>query len=282
MKFMQKPARHALALALACSTIAAAPQAFACAGDGTQLLGSICIVSYVRGCPSGFFPADGRTLTIQQYSALFSLIGATFGGNGSTNFMLPNLNGRVPVGTGPATSISGAAPTSAVALGQLRGAEGVTLTAAQSGVPAHVHPATFTATTGNVQATIPAQTGSGLQMNAAVTTAALSAGGEVSTPVNNNGYWLAGRSGSGSGPYTKTQPGSGTTATLNGISASVDATNLRPTTPAQTITIQAVNGGSVTVNPNTGANAAAATPTLPPQLGLTYCIAWSGLYPSFD
>jgi microcystin-dependent protein len=56
--------------------------------------------------PSGWALCDGQLLTISQYSALFALLGTQFGGNGSTNFALPNLQSRVPVhmGTGPGLS----------------------------------------------------------------------------------------------------------------------------------------------------------------------------------
>jgi microcystin-dependent protein len=50
--------------------------------------------------PVDWLPCDGRTLMVQQYNALFALLGTTYGGNGSTNFMLPNLCGRVPLGVG--------------------------------------------------------------------------------------------------------------------------------------------------------------------------------------
>jgi microcystin-dependent protein len=49
--------------------------------------------------PSGWLPCDGRTLTIQQYNALYSLLGIQFGGDGRTTFKLPDLRGRVPLGT---------------------------------------------------------------------------------------------------------------------------------------------------------------------------------------
>jgi len=43
-------------------------------------------------CPPGTAPADGRTLPVAQYRALFAQIGNTFGGDGKTNFAVPNLN----------------------------------------------------------------------------------------------------------------------------------------------------------------------------------------------
>ena len=47
--------------------------------------------------PVGWLSCEGQTLTINQYQALYALIGITYGGNGSTNFMLPNLNGASPL-----------------------------------------------------------------------------------------------------------------------------------------------------------------------------------------
>ncbi|MBV8752756.1 MAG: tail fiber protein [Hyphomicrobiales bacterium] len=51
-------------------------------------------------CPAGWTSANGQILPIEQYQALFSLYGTSFGGNGVSTFALPNLNGRVPVGSG--------------------------------------------------------------------------------------------------------------------------------------------------------------------------------------
>jgi microcystin-dependent protein len=51
-------------------------------------------------CPSGWLPADGRLMPIPQNPALFSLLGTTYGGNGASNFALPDLRGRAPLGTG--------------------------------------------------------------------------------------------------------------------------------------------------------------------------------------
>ncbi len=81
--------------------------------------------------PVGWLPCDGRLLDIAEYDTLFALIGTTYGGNGSTNFALPNLMGVAALG-------EGAGPTlSSYALGQTGGAEGVTLAGAH--LPAHTH-----------------------------------------------------------------------------------------------------------------------------------------------
>jgi microcystin-dependent protein len=50
--------------------------------------------------PYGWMPCNGQLLPINQYSALFSLLGTSFGGNGTSTFGLPNLQGTVPVGQG--------------------------------------------------------------------------------------------------------------------------------------------------------------------------------------
>jgi microcystin-dependent protein len=55
--------------------------------------------------PGGWMPADGRLLPINQFSALFSVIGTTYGGNGTTDFALPNLIGRVAIGADAANTL---------------------------------------------------------------------------------------------------------------------------------------------------------------------------------
>lgn len=50
--------------------------------------------------PEGWLPCDGRQLQINQYQALYALLGNAYGGNGTTTFNLPNLVGRVPTGAG--------------------------------------------------------------------------------------------------------------------------------------------------------------------------------------
>ena len=50
--------------------------------------------------PRDWAPCDGRLIPISQNTALFSLLGTTYGGNGRTNFALPDLRGRVPISQG--------------------------------------------------------------------------------------------------------------------------------------------------------------------------------------
>ena len=64
-----------------------------------QYLGEIKICSF-NFAPKGWAFCEGQLLLINQNSALFSLLGTTFGGNGTTNFALPDLRGRMVIGTG--------------------------------------------------------------------------------------------------------------------------------------------------------------------------------------
>ena len=81
--------------------------------------------------PRGWAFCDGQLLSISQNTALFSILGTTFGGNGQTTFGLPDLRGRVPMhpGSGPGLS--------ARFLGEQGGVESVTLLATQ--MPPHNH-----------------------------------------------------------------------------------------------------------------------------------------------
>ena len=81
--------------------------------------------------PRGWAMCNGQQLPISSNTALFSLLGTTFGGNGQTTFGLPDLRGRVPVHPGAGPGLS------AYTAGQSGGAESVTLVAGQ--MPPHNH-----------------------------------------------------------------------------------------------------------------------------------------------
>lgn len=82
--------------------------------------------------PRGFALCNGQLLPINQNQALFALLGTFYGGNGTTTFALPNMQGRVPISFG-SSAVSGN-----VSLGQVGGVEAVTLTTAT--LPTHNHP----------------------------------------------------------------------------------------------------------------------------------------------
>ncbi len=81
--------------------------------------------------PKNFAFCDGRLMGIAQNTALFSILGTTYGGNGTTTFALPDLRGRVAVGTG--TPPGG----QTWSLGEAQGTNTVTLT--QENLAAHTH-----------------------------------------------------------------------------------------------------------------------------------------------
>jgi microcystin-dependent protein len=81
--------------------------------------------------PRGWAFCDGQILSIAQNTALFSLLGTTYGGDGRTTFALPDLRGRAPVHAGQGPVLS---PYS---LGQSGGSESVTLNTSQ--MPSHNH-----------------------------------------------------------------------------------------------------------------------------------------------
>lgn len=89
----------------------------------------------------GYALCDGQLLSIAQNTALFSLIGTIYGGNGQTTFGLPDMRGRVPMfwGTGPGLSNR--------SLGEQVGSENVTLISTE--MPQHGHAANALAAAGN-------------------------------------------------------------------------------------------------------------------------------------
>jgi microcystin-dependent protein len=81
--------------------------------------------------PKGWAWCDGQLMPLSQNTALFSLLGTTYGGNGKSNFALPDLQGRAPMhpGQGPGLSLHD--------LGESAGSETVTLL--ESEIPVHSH-----------------------------------------------------------------------------------------------------------------------------------------------
>ncbi len=115
----------------------------------TPFLGQITIFAG-NFAPRNWAFCSGQLLSIAQNTALFSILGTTYGGNGQSTFALPDLRGRVPVHPGQGPGLS------AYTLGEVAGSENTTLNINQ--IPAHNH---------------------------AVTVAVTSAGGDRQTPVGN-------------------------------------------------------------------------------------------------
>jgi len=95
-----------------------------------QFLGEIRIVPF-NFAPIGWALCDGQILPLSQYSALFSLLGTFYGGNGTSNFGLPNLQGNVAMDFGSGVGLT---PRD---IGETGGVQNVTLL--QTEIPSHNH-----------------------------------------------------------------------------------------------------------------------------------------------
>src|SRR5438046_10522691 len=93
--------------------------------------------------PKGWAWCDGQLMPISQNTALFSLLGTTYGGDGKSTFALPDMQGNAPMhpGQGPGLSLHG--------LGEMSGSETVTLL--ESEIPAHSHASLGSNTNSNQQ-----------------------------------------------------------------------------------------------------------------------------------
>lgn len=183
-------------------------------------------------CPRGTVEANGQILLVQEYTSLFALYGNTYGGDGRNAFGVPDMRGRMPIGTGtlPDTSYT-------IRLGVPVGQESVNTT-----LPTHTHTATFTRDP--------------MKVNIPVS---LPAGGKTYTPSPTNPYLSASSGGTGADMWAGT---SGTApVALAGVTSS-----------------GGVGGGSVTVAP-TGTATPTAITTIPPQLGVRFCIVTDGMFP---
>src|SRR3979490_1518507 len=108
---------------------------------GQYFLGEIRIMSF-GFAPRNWVQCNGQFLPINQNQALFSLLGTTYGGNGQTNFALPDLRGNVPIHVGQG-----------FILGNKGGEQTHTIT--MSEMPAHPHVANATSAVNNASPPTP-------------------------------------------------------------------------------------------------------------------------------
>jgi microcystin-dependent protein len=137
--------------------------------------------------PKNWALCNGQILSINQNQALFSLLGTTYGGNGTTTFALPNLQGRTPMHFG---TLPGNSP---VVEGQTGGAEAVTLNITQT--PSHSHSVAAVSGAGNTNT--PAN-----NLPGASTAPAQAYGATPNTPMNSA---IVGQTG-GNGSHNNIQP----------------------------------------------------------------------------
>src|ERR1043165_9413161 len=103
-------------------------------------LGMIAIYGF-NFAPRGWGMCNGQIMSIAQNTALFSLLGTMYGGNGTTTFALPDLRSRVPLHIGQGSGLS------SYVQGEMTGTESTTLTA--QNMPAHNHTANYVNANGN-------------------------------------------------------------------------------------------------------------------------------------
>lgn len=263
---MSHPSRIVASCALALSCVLPGA-AHAC--DTSPYLGSVCFFPS-NYCPKGYVVADGSVLPISGNDALYSLLGTIYGGDGTKTFGVPDLRGRMAIGVGQGTGLP------AVALNQTLGQPSVTLQPGQVPLTAHTHPATFTAHTESMKVDIPAA-------STLAVTATLPASAQDGAPSIAAGdvLYLAALKGATetrgltiTGPYLANLADQ-KTATLVAdveVSGSIDR-------PASSFTFAATTGGSVAVAQSVDRQVAP-VPTQSPGLGMSACIATTGLFPT--
>jgi len=212
-------------------------------------LGEIIAFAYAR-IPYGSVQCNGQTLGISANAALFSLLGTVWGGNGTSDFAVPNLKGRSMVGLGtPATNSGLVVGTLTWAIGNLNGTDTYTISGSQ--LPAHVHEAVFTPTYTNGQTSTSAY----VQVS--------SNNGKIADP---SGNYLA-----------KTYDNGAHTNNLSYIAAA-DAGTLTNLAGVGGGT-GGMTGGTVVVG--VAGNSAGFTVN-DPGAGMNFCIVTIGIYPSFN
>jgi len=216
-----------------------------------QYIGEIRMVSF-KYAPDRWALCNGQALPVNKNQALYSLIGNTYGGD-TTNFNLPNLQGRVPVHVNSGTGmLPNSIPAASATLAASGGLPGFILTQAQ--MPAHTHDATFKGTGGGGSYTPP---------NVTVTVQGSSAAGTQSSPTGN---YLAGSVATAPAKNLFV-PGTaaGTLGNIAGVSAVVTGGS----------------GGGITGGTVTNAVVGGTTPVnnLTPYLVVYFIIAISGEYP---
>lgn len=208
--------------------------------------------------PRGWLFCNGQTVPIQQNSAMFALLGTMYGGDGQNTFGIPDLRGRVVVGSqaqgpGLANVSQGEKAGSNNATVISNGTATITLSTAN--MPSHTH--TGTVTLSGITASTTINVGAGTN-------------GGVAAVLNNGGL-------------TSTATGSGTAAAI------FLPAGTAPTSPVALGGVTTTVSGSGTVNnSNTGSGTPLTVPVvssatisnMQPYLGLNYIIAMEGIFPS--
>lgn len=98
MKTRTKRLSRYIAMVTAVASCGMPAVGYACSQD--TFMSAVCVLAWTRNDLRGFLPANGQVLAISQNSALFALLGTTYGGDGQRTFALPDLRGRAIIGAG--------------------------------------------------------------------------------------------------------------------------------------------------------------------------------------
>lgn len=229
--------------------------------------------------PDGWALCQGQTIQITQNQALYSLLGVTYGGNGSSTFNLPDLRGRFPVGVGQSPG-----STTIYELGKTKGTEQGSAIVNSAGIlkpenlPGHTH--TFAGTKSDVTINVSGSADLSNVKSSVPATTDLSGGSKSNIP---NTTLVLGPAILGSAAATicnvyynqSTNPANNIKVLSNPVSgtASVTASGTASITPAGTV-------GSTTNTPTAVSVAGSVTySTVSPCLPINFIIALQGLYP---
>jgi microcystin-dependent protein len=223
-------------------------------------IGTIMAVGF-NYAPRGWVFCNGQTMPIAQNSALFALLGTMYGGDGQTTFGIPDLRGRVAVGS------QGAGPgLQPIQQGEKAGANNATVIS------------NGTATVALTQANLPAHTHA-----ATLSLSGLSATTDINIDTTAHAVPPATAAFAAGSTLTSTTTGSGASAAIYLPSGTPQATPV----PLSGVTTTVTGTGSVT-NANTGNGTPLTVPVtstatisnMQPYLGLNYIICTEGIFPS--
>ena len=231
--------------------------------------------------PLYFLTCWGQQLPVQNYQALYALMAIAFGGNGSTNFNLPDLRGRGMIGYGASPTLP------AYNLGANGGTVNITLNALN--MPTHTHATPPSSVTGSASGNLNT-----------TSTASLSGSAPVTIPVNQgtnsnnntptastNPTYLGGIVATGPaatlhGPFSSTGPSLPAASNLTGTASLTGVTASVPISATITSTLSNAQVAAGNTGPAGGGGPASVIPILNPYLAMNFIIATQGIWPSFD
>ncbi|MBV7536927.1 tail fiber protein [Duganella sp. sic0402] len=240
-------------------------------------MSTVCVLAWGRNDLRGYLPANGQTLSISQNSALFALLGTTYGGNGQSTFQLPDLRGRTIIGAG-----TGSDGISYV-VGQRAGTSSTTLTI--NNLPQHNHATPVIPLTGVTGAVDLSAVTSTVNMTPVTYTANTSAltlkasvgAGTSTSPVA--GMALATSPPPASKIYGAVSPDVELKAGSFGGSIAITAVG-SPTVTLSGSAPLTLNGGSIPAGVTGATGGSTAFSIMQPYLAMYYFIAVQGIFPS--